>query len=228
MKQAAPNPKRPKEGMRRKRERLGIPASAGKPDASPAVACGSVLAWCAADYHKKNDLKLSALAFLFGSGIVVVPVTALFLLANIVMFVVSLFTGEAPRLRIPENEDLVILALAAVGMGTMLPLFGIMHKDVIRYDIDLEARQLTLHQSRFPNRVDVVTIPFSAIVSIAPYLPTTYADTGGFYFTYATGATKPQEWKTRDSLAQKTVQAHTDALRALLAERVHDWIRHDP
>ncbi|NHZ92705.1 hypothetical protein F2P45_27405 [Massilia sp. CCM 8733] len=113
-------------------------------------------------------------------------------------------------------------------MSTALSLGGILHKDVIRYDIDLEAGQLTLHQSRFPDRVEVVTIPLSAIVSIAPYLPTTYAVTGGFYFTYASGATEPEQWKTRDSIAQKTVRAHTDALRGALGERVHDWIRHDP
>lgn len=214
--------------MRRKRERLGDPGSAGKQDASPDAACGSVLAWCAADYHKKDHLKQGAVVFLAASGVVVVPASALFLLANIAMFLVSLFTGEAPRLRIPETDDLAMLALCAVGMGTAMSLFGIVHKDVIRYEVDLEAGQLTLHQSRFPNRVDVVTIPFSAIVSIAPYLPTTYANTGGFYFTYATGATEPEQWKTRDSIAQKTVQAHTDALRAALAERVHDWIRHDP
>ncbi|NHZ92704.1 hypothetical protein F2P45_27400 [Massilia sp. CCM 8733] len=97
MKQAPPNPKRPKEGMRRKRERLGDPGSAGKQDASLDAACGSVLAWCAADYHKKDHLEQNVLAFLAVCGVFVVPATALFLLANIVMLFVSLFAGEAPH-----------------------------------------------------------------------------------------------------------------------------------
>ncbi|NHZ39878.1 hypothetical protein [Massilia aquatica] len=214
MKQAAPKPKRPKGGKRH---------------APSAADGGQVLVWYAADYHDNNDHARSTATLLFGYG-VVAPVAGLFLLVNMAMFFVSLIRGESPHWRLPDDDMLWSAALCIVVMGVMFYSMTGKYTEVSNvsaYEIDLRTGQLTLHQSQSHNRVDVVTIPFSAIVSITPYLPTIYADTGGFCFSYYANGTEAVYWETRDSMSKKTMQAHADALRSALGSRVRDQICYD-
>ena len=141
---------------------------------------------------------------------------------------VSLVTGEPPDWVAYDDGTTDILALIVTSFWAFTSLFVFLSKDVIRYDIDVKTEQVVLHQSRFPDRLKVIAIPFSSIVSIAPYTPRSNAETGGFYFTYLNDSGQPDEWKTRNTIALDVLQAHADALRGAFGDRLHDWIHHDP
>lgn len=216
---------------KRIKQRTHAPASqpmsailrADTPDADD----GAMLTWCDADHEEVPGVAQAALLFLLGAGIVLVPAAALFLLLNLLKAVGSFFKGEPQSWLIFDDPAHFIIALFAVAFGSCLSLIDILTKEIIRYDIDLEAGQLTLHHARFPKRVVIVAIPLSAIVSIAPYTRAIYADKGGFYFTHVNDAGKTVEWKTRDSIPIRELWAREAALKAVFGERLHDWVCHD-
>ncbi|NHZ92708.1 hypothetical protein F2P45_27420 [Massilia sp. CCM 8733] len=196
-------------------------------DDTPDADDGAMLTWRDGQYDEVPGVAQAALGFLIGSGVVVVPVAVLYLLLNLLKAVISFFKGGSPSWLILDHPAHFIIALLAVAFGGCLCLICVLTKEIIRYDIDLHAGQLTLHHARFPKRVVIVTMPLSAIVSIAPYTRTSHADTGGFYFTHVNHAGKPVQWETRDSIPVNELRVRVQVLKGALGELLHDWVHHD-
>lgn len=185
------------------------------------------LAWRAADYEKQIGFGHFALTFSLGAGMMAMPLAALFVLANTGHLVVSLFNGEVPYWLVPDQDMLVLLAVVTALMGSAFSWTSIWSREIVAYRIDLEAQVITLHLAHFPKRVDLVVIPLSAIASLTPSMPGSFADAGYFDVTYAIDGLAPQQWQTRIDISKDTMAAHADALRRALGERLRPLVVDD-
>lgn len=196
------------------------PAQPGKHDRAPDADAGA-LAWRAADYEKLVGFGDFAFTFSLGAGFLAAPLAAIFVLANIGNVFVSLFKGDALHWLIPDNDTLVLLAVLSAAMGAAFSWTSISSREIIAYEIDLEAQIITLHLAYFPKRLDLVALPLSGIVSLTPSMPDCLADAGYFAIVYSMNGLAPQHWETRIGIVKGTLFAHADALRPTLGERVH-------
>lgn len=209
VKPAAGQAQPPARGQRR------TPAPPGTPDTG-----NGALAWRAADYEKLVGYGDFAFSFSLGAGFLALPLGALFVLANIGNVFVSLFKGDALHWLVPDNDTLVLLAVLTAALGAAFSWTSIASREIIAYEIDLEAQVITLHLACFPKRLDLVALPLSGIVSLTPSMPDCFADAGYVAIVFSMNGLAPQHWETRIGIVKDTLFAHADALRPALGERV--------
>lgn len=94
--------------------------------------------------------------------------------------------------------------------------------DVVCYEIDLAWEQIVLHLWRSSGRVDIVRVPFDAITSIEPH-KTSESDVGGIWLDYLDEQDHSQTVAMQNALCETIIQAHLEALRPALGDKIKNW-----
>jgi len=182
------------------------------------------IVWWQAGDNQTSHWSTLLLSFLLVCGGMIAIFVLGFLAAAVLIWFASLLKSE-PMGAFP-SEDFKMVWWILVSCVVMAGAFSAMIASttlVDRFEIDLEAQEISLHESYFPNRTRVLFVPFASIVSIRPRKMKTYGG-ANLELRYVNQDGVQLEKSLGRDMPEHILKEHMDCLRPSLDDRVFELI----
>ncbi|NHZ92709.1 hypothetical protein F2P45_27425 [Massilia sp. CCM 8733] len=180
------------------------------------------LSWRAQHYqgsstHVPPPVRFPAFAWFAGR-----PCLWSFLLVNSLVAALLVFNADVRARAVTDMHFLPFILLGPTALAWLMCRHVDTGDDVVCYEIDLAGKQIMLHLWRSSGRVDIVRVPFAAITSIKPH-KSSESDVGGMWLGYLDEQGHSRLIAMQNALCETIIQAHLEALRPALGEKIKDW-----